>query len=455
MKRLTKLLAGILGFAMVAPMGACGGDNPIIGGGGSKELLFWCNAGLISQWEERLKAFTEETGIEVRVEGVQAGSWGELAQQIATSAYSGNLPDCGDLATEAIASLVASDLLLPLDDYIERDRAEMQESFDQMAPILYSAHEYDGKMYSLPTTWNRVCLFYNKNVLSEAGIAPTDPNYPHEGWTIENFLYCCEKITANNVVSGVNNKYGIKLQNQYFLTIEPWLNAYGTSILSEDWKTVQINDGDAKQCFQMLYDIMNAEDVKHQYSPKFGGTTEYDLFCTNRLGFMSVTMEYVSYLYNGGFNGSANDVSKLREGYDVVSFPSVDGSLHSTIGVGACPIFKTSENKEEAWELAKFLSSKKFQEEYLTESPWAIPSIKSAMDILVQKDFFPESGELFYDALQYATPVPAPGSYSAIELEVRKWFGGYMSDTNGFTLTGTGSNSLDSLAATIQQYLGE
>lgn len=60
------------------------------------------------------------------------------------------------------------------------------------------------------------------------------------------------------------------------------------------------------------------------------------------------------------------------------------------------------------------------------------------MDILVQKDFFPESGELFYDALQYATPVPAPGSYSAIELEVRKWFGGYMSDTNGFTLTGTG-----------------
>jgi len=450
--KLASMLALTLLFATGCGSGSID-DGPGVGDSAKKKLLFWCNAGLISQWEERISIFEEETGIEVEVEGIQAGSWGELAQQIATSAYSGTLPDCGDLATEAMASLVASDLLIPLDEYIARDAEEIADSVAQMAPILYNAHKYGDQLYSLPTTWNRVSLFYNKNVLRDAGISPTDPNYPHEGWTIDNFIYCCSKITQNNVTSGVNNKYGFKLQNQYFLTIEPWLNAYGTSILSEDWKTVQINSAEAKSCFEMLYGMVNAKDVKEQYSPKFGGTTEYDLFCSNRLGFMSVTMEYVNYLYSGAFNNSENDTKKLKEGYDVIGFPSVSGKVHSTIGVGACPIFKTSKNKEEAWELCKFLSSKKFQEEHLTETPWAIPSIKSAMDILVQKDFFPENGKIFYEALEYGTPIPAPSSYNAIELEIRKWFGGYMSNTKGFTLSGTGSNSLDSLAKNLQEYL--
>ena len=417
------------------------------------ELTFWCNAGLLSQWEERLAYFTEQTGIKVKVEGVQAGSWGELAQQIATSAYSGNLPDCGDLATEAVTSLVAADLLYPLDEFIERDKNEMKESLDEIDPILLNAHVYSGKTYSLPTTWNRVCLFFNKNVLAAAGVTPDNPHYPHAGWKVDDFLYCCGEITKDNIVSGSNNKYGYKIDNQYFLTVEPWLNAFGTSILNSDWTKTTINSDNAKECFQMLYDMMNSTDVKKQYSTKFGGTKEYDLFYANKLGFMSVTMEYVYYLYSGGFNNSTGNPSKLKDGYDVIEFPSSGENSKTTIGVGACPIFKTSKNKEAAWKLCKFISSKEFQEGYLVDTPWAIPSIRSAFNILKQKDFFPINGQLFYDALNNSSMIPAPSSYNAIELEIRRWFGGYLGKTTGFTLSGTGKNSLDTLAKTIDEYL--
>ena len=331
----------------------------------------------------------------------------------------------------------------------------MADSVAQMSDKLYNAHKYDDKIYSLPTTWNRTVLYYNKNVLKNAGVLPDNPHYPHEGWTIEDFLYCCDAICKNNVVSGANNTYAYKLTNEYFLTIEPWLRAYNAGILSDDWTTSTIATENAKDCFAMLNSMINNPDPKKQYSPKMGGTEEYDLFYSNRLGFMSVTMEYVYYLYSGNFNNSGKDPSKLREAYDVVSFPSIDGTVRTTIGVGACPIFRTSENKEAAWELCKFISSKKFQEEYLTEVSWAIPSIKSAFDIMTQKEYFPEHGEIFYDALDYATNVPAPSSYNAIELEVRKWFGGYMAGTKGFTLDGTNKNSLDSLAQTLNMYLGD
>lgn len=419
------------------------------------ELLFWCNVGLVSQWEQRMAEFTKQTGIKVRVEGIQAGSWGELAQQIATSAYAGLLPDCADLATESMAPLVAADMLYPIDDLIERDRDEIADSLEQMDDKLFNAHRYEGTLYSLPTTWNRTILYFNKNVLRNAGVTEDNSHYPHEGWTIEDFLYCCDEICKNNVSGGANNVYGYKITNQYYLTIEPWLRAYNASILSDDWQTSTIASANAKECFAMLNDMINNSDPKKQYSPKMGGTEEYDLFYSDRLGFMSVTMEYVYYLYSGNFNNSGQDATKIRDGYDVVSFPSVDGTVKTTIGVGACPIFNSSEHKEEAWELCKFISGKKFQEEFLTEVSWAIPSIKSAFDIMSQNDYFPEHGSIFYDALDYATNVPAPYSYNAIELEVRKWFGGYVGNTKGFTLDGTGKNSLDTLSATIGGYLGD
>lgn len=452
-----RLLLGIIGTLTAASLVGCDNSTSTSGtGGGSEtELLFWCNNGYLADFELRLAEFTKETGIKVRVEGIQANSWGELAQQIATSSYSGDLPDVADIASEAMATLVASDLIVPIDEYYERDKAEMQETLDEISPVLLNAHTYEGKNYSLPTTWNNMCIYYNKNVLKEAGVLETDPNYPHNGWTIENFLYCCDKVTSKNQASSMKNKYGYKLQNQYFLSIEPWLNSYGTSVLNADWTDTAIDGQDAKDCFQMLHGMMNASDVTKQYSPKFGGTAEYDLFYSDRLAFMGNGLPYVYNLYTGGFNGSKNDVSKLQEGYDVVPFPTVDGTSSSVIGVGACPIFKNSKNKDAAWELSKFLSSKKFQEEYMTEDVWAIPVVESAARILETKPFYPENGEIFYDSLENATLIPAPEAYSAIELEIRKWFGGYMSNTSGFTIEGDGANSLSSLASNIRSYLGE
>ena len=49
----------------------------------------------------------------------------------------------------------------------------------------------------------------------------------------------------------------------------------------------------------------------------------------------------------------------------------------AVIGVGGAPIFAASEHQDAAWEFAKFLSSKDFQDTFIVEDGWSIPAVKS------------------------------------------------------------------------------
>lgn len=439
-------LLGLAAF-MTATLAGCGNGPKEV------ELRYWCFNDQVANFERRLQPFTEKTGIKVKVEGIQATSWAETTQELVNAAFSGTLPDCADMASESMATLVSNNLVMSIDDLLQRDQAELADSIEQMDEKLFNAHVHDGKKYSLPTIWNAPVMFYNKKVLSNAGITTSDPHYPHSGWTIDDFTYCCNQITKNNTKIGANNVYGVKIENQYFYSIEPWLNSFGTSILNDTWTASTINNEASKQCFETLHGYFNNDDYSKVASPAMGGTTSFELFYSNRLGFMILSLPYVYTLYNTGFNGSDDDVNKLHEGYDVITFPSIDGVSRTLMGVGATAIFKGTAHKEECWQLAKYISSKEFQETELTETIWAIPSIKSAMDILAGKPYYPQNGDIFYDALENSKIVPAPANYSSIELEVRKWFSGYMSNTRGFGLSGNSGNTLDKLANTINALL--
>ncbi|MCQ2793551.1 MAG: extracellular solute-binding protein [Bacilli bacterium] len=447
MKNKIKLLG--LSLFVVSSLAGCNTNKD----DGDVELVYWCFNDQVASFERRLEPFTEKTGIKVRVEGIRASTWAETTQEISTAAYSGTLPDCADMASESMATLVSSNLVSPIDEYVTRDAGEIADSVAEMDPKLYNAHIYNGKRYSLPTIWNAPIMFYNKNVLTKAGITSSNEHYPHSGWTVEDFIYCCNQITKNNTKTGANNVYGCKIENQYFYSIEPWLNSFGTSILNDTWTSSTINSDAAKNCFQTLHDFLNNDDYSKVVSPAMGGTTSYELFFSNRVGFMILSLPYVYTLYNGGFNDSKDAIEKLHQGYDVITFPSVDGISRTLMGVGATAIFKTSKHQEECWQLAKYISSKEFQDNELTETIWAIPSIKSSLDILSQKPYYPKNGKIFYEALENSKIVPAPANYSAIELEVRKWFSGYLSNTSGFALSGNKGNTLDTLAATINSYL--
>ena len=402
-----KLAAG-LAIAMLSGM-VSGSMGTVFAEEEPVTIKFVGYANSVAGFEARAQEFmAQHPDIIVEVQGIPANSWGELMQAISVNIAGGDIPDIADIASEGQRAFAASGLIAPIDEYLERDREELQETLDGIDPALMETMKYNGETYCLPTVWNNMLLYYNKNVLERFGIEE-----PEAGWTIDDFIEICQKVTSEN--DGTNDTYGYAFGNGYFTTLVPWIFAAGGNVLNDDWTESRLTDPDTMAGIQLLYDFV----YKYNISPKLdAGVGDFDLFVQDRLAFMGGGMWNVNSLRNAGFS---------VEDYDVIEFPLVKEDK-PVIGVGGCPIFAASEHKDAAWEFAKFLSGKEFQETFVVEDGWSIPSVKSAADALAAKDFAPEHSELFYASAQKGVMVPAPEEYSAIEAVLLREFSSVMAN---------------------------
>lgn len=133
-------------------------------GGSSTELVFrlWDEAAKPA-YEKSLAAFTEQTGIDVRIDVV---AWGDYWTKLPLDIASGDMADVYWMNSANYSSLQQSGNLLAIDDVVETDPSE----WEQAVVDLYTR---DGKLWGVPQIWDSIALFYNKTLVEEAGIDPT------------------------------------------------------------------------------------------------------------------------------------------------------------------------------------------------------------------------------------------------------------------------------------------
>jgi|GEM_PF-343625 len=385
------------------------GNKPVSG-----NITFAGFAGSAGGFEARANEFKKvNPNINVKIQGIPANSWGELMQTITVNIAGGDIPDIADIASEGQHAFAANGITRPIDDLIERDKDELDATLADIHPNLLEAMKYDGKMYGLPTVWNTMVIYYNKNVLREAGLEP-----PQEGWTVDDFVAMSQKVIAGN--NGTeNDKWGYAFFNGYFVTLVPWMLVNDGNVLNDDWTASRLNDPNTIEAMQLLHDFV----YKYKISPKLdAGVSDFDLFVQNKLAFMGAGMWQVNGLKNANFNS---------DDYDVIHFPIMK-SKKSIMGIGAAPIFQASKNIDAAWEFAKFLSGKTFQETFVVNDGWSTPATRGAFDLMLNSPGFPKNGAIFYDAAENGVMVPAPQEYGSIESALIREFGAAMA--NGKTM---------------------
>lgn len=118
---------------------------------------------------------------------IQVVPWGNYWEKLMTEIAGGMAPDVFWGYIPRVASMADRNALLPITTYIERDRFDLGRLNDS----LVKGYEYEGEQYGIPKDWDALGVFYNKELLKEAGYDrfPQGLSWnPEDGGSLVRFL---------------------------------------------------------------------------------------------------------------------------------------------------------------------------------------------------------------------------------------------------------------------------
>ena len=378
--------------------------------------------------EQLVRAFTaQHPDIPVRIQAIQGADWSNFFAKILTLVAAGTPPDVCVVATEG-AQLFADRLAYPLDEFVRRDQAAVQNYFDDVHPSLIEAFMYQGSLYQLPMDFNAANMYYNTGAWQRAGL-----ERPPDNWTKDDFLDSLRRMRRSS--TGTFRPFF--WTNRLFGGVVPWLYVNDTSFLKETkatggdwfWKQFYANDPTSAQRsggYQWLEP--NAEDPRvaesFEYlramvaeglasSPAQGGGNELVArFAEGAIGATPAGGYWVQGLNEGGMK---------PDDFDVSFFPRWRTQRHQ-FGAAGYTIMRTSERKDEAWEWIKFCSGKEAMQ-LAMPTPSTTPTRRSMVNEALYSGKGPRHWQVFYDTLdKFPTsgPIPAPPQQAAVETALIK-----------------------------------
>lgn len=281
-------------------------------------------------WNEVIDQFeATHEGVEVVYDIIPFEQyWTKLESSIA----SGSGPDILCMNPINSERFSKNGALLPLNDYIERDKFDMSV----FADVYTQYWALDGIYYALPKDIDGFAIFYNKRIFDEAGVP-----YPEAGWTWKDFqekawaLTDPEKKIYGWVFDPHDGKGGI--YNTIF--------GFDGYVLSEDKKTCGYDDPNTIEAIQFVYDTLNK---KPGVSPTIQQLTEVnaaDTFMSGR-GAMQIqgTFRLLDYINNENV------------GSDLGIAPMPVGSSEKMVANGVSwAINSATKEPDLAWELLSML----------------------------------------------------------------------------------------------------
>ncbi len=242
------LTAGVATVATVALVAGCssadgedGGDG---GDGESQALTIWANTAFVGDGDSPLQqaadAFAEEHDVEITLQGVAAN---DLAPNLITTVSGGRGPDVAIVDSSFIPQLAAGEVIQDV-----TDRAgDLEGDFHEGA---WQYSQYQGQQFGLPVDSSNTALFYNVQMLEDAGVeVPT---------TWEELVDAATALTDPE-----NDQYGYMLGAQGYgaFSFWPFLWQNGGQIADENATEVLFNDAAGHEAFEFYSDLALVHEV--------------------------------------------------------------------------------------------------------------------------------------------------------------------------------------------------
>lgn len=367
------------------------GESAAPSGGGSSgkavEITFWGDWSGEGQQQltTMIDAFNKSQD-KIRVKYVLQQ---DMITKFLTAATSGGAPDVLLWDRWRTSLYAPKNVLHPIDDYFDQDGLNKDDFYGEALKEL----TIQDRLYGLPLTVDARALFYNKKLLSEAGIANPPTNWQElEDTAVKTTKWDGSKLLVAGLSLGDNGLFSM------------YLRQAGGTMLTDDGKT-NFNNAQGKAVLDYWDRLMNQDKVyKIGFEKGLGEST--DAFATGKLA-MTYTGPWMLTTYKKYGKDLDFGVAPPPAG------PS--GDKGSGMGGFGLVIPEGSKHQKEAWEFIKWWTANKDNALLWAKTSLNIPGFKPA----IQDPFFQDDPfwKPFLDTLEFAKIRPQHPGYSVMETD--------------------------------------
>ncbi len=273
--------------------------------------------------------------------------------------------------------------------YADANLLEPLEKSDEFYSEALKALSWKGVLYAVPRDISSLVIFYNKDLFKKNNVP-----YPHDDWTMQEFLETAKKMTNDGV-------FGISFEEDSLFYL-PYLMSFGGGILSDDLSELIIDSPNSIEALEFYSNLRKKYHVAPLKSESASATMA-QMFLQQRLAMhLSGRWLVPKYRLDANFD------------WDVVRFPA--GACGSIVPLDASgwAITKSSKNKDLAYKLVNFLSSKQSSQKF-TESGLITPARKD----VAESEYFidnhkPQNAKVFIDAIVTSKSTPVSVNYNEV-----------------------------------------
>ena len=225
-------------------------------------ITFWHSMGGVNgeAIDTLVKKFNDENEYGITVDAQYQGEYDDSLNKL-KSAQIGNMgADLVQVYEIGSRFMIDSGWIVPMQQMIDADSYDVSE----IEPNLAAYYTIDNELYSMPFNSSTPIMYYNKDMLKEAGIdlPSTDAASP---WSWDEFVENAKKITKDSSGNGPDDEgfdpdsisvYGTMMPTDWVKFIA-LLHTNGVGILNEDGDALGISTPEGIEVIQAIADLGN------------------------------------------------------------------------------------------------------------------------------------------------------------------------------------------------------
>jgi multiple sugar transport system substrate-binding protein len=387
-----------LGVAGAGSLSACGGGSSggpggdsggeqgdaASGRGGAVTWGSWANPGEAERFRQVSKDYESKYETKMTFQIVT----GDYLSKLLTQLAGGSAPDAFYIGTDGMAKLIESKNVIDLTEFSSKPESPVKIEDFYPGLMAWCKPASGAGVYGLPVDCNPLVFWFNKEMVSAAGITQSPVQQFEAGtWNrdaLDDFL---TKVKASG-------KRGLVLAGEwgYFLS---WMTTFGgTPIDNEANKAVFNEDPKSLETLEWLFQHMKDETITYGGSlPKGQGIDA--LFYAQQLA----SCQMGRWIFP--------NLKKLKFGYDIAPYPSEDGKTIAPVNIPVAAMGVNAKAKDPdaaLWWTTRYVSVEG-QKARLAGGGNAVPSIPGAEEVVTEGNL-PEHASYWNEVAKVGYAIP-------------------------------------------------